>query len=181
MQDTVNLNDKASAGLSAGHAVDDKMRLHGTFHFKLHDKDGNLIREWSAPNLVTNLGRNKILDTAIGGVTQITAWYVGLIDNSGFSALAAADTLASHAGWTEAVGYTGNRQAYSPAAASSQSITNTASPAVFSMTGTATINGAFIASVATGTSGTLLSEASFGTAQPVISGNTLTVTYVLND
>jgi hypothetical protein len=157
--------------------------LKGRFIFKL-ERDGKVIDEWESPNLVTNIGRNTVLNTAIGGVTQIAVWYIGLIDNAGFSALAAGDTMASHAGWTENASYSNaSRPTYSPAAASSQSITNAASVATFNINGTATINGAFITSNNTisGTSGTLLCEASFGSTRSVISGDTLAVTYVLND
>lgn len=161
----------------------DKTQVRGHFHFE-HWRDGVMLDEWDTPNTVTNVGRNSILDTAIGGVTQIATWYVGLIDNASFSAIAAADTMASHAGWIESAAYSESvRQTYTPAAASSQSITNTASKATFSINGTATINGAFINSVSTksGSTGTLLCAASFSGTRAVISGDTLRVTYSISD
>lgn len=165
-------------------AVEEKLQVHGHFHFVMKDADGNVVSEWDSPNTIMNLGRNKILDTAIGGATQIATWYMGLIDNAGFSAIAAADTSASHAGWTEYTGISNSvRPTYSPAAAASQSITNAASVAVFTSNSTGTVKGAFIISNSTigGATGTLLCVAAFSATQPWVSGNTINATYVLND
>ena len=78
--------------------------------------------------------------------------------------------------------YTGNRQEYVEAAASSQSITNSANKASFSINADSqTAGGAFLASVATGTSGTLLCCAAFtGGNKSVDDGDTLEVTYTVS-
>lgn len=183
INESVSLVEAAGANIERGAGSDEKMKVRGRFHFEQW-RDGILIDEWECPNTVTNLGRNSILDTAIGGVAQITTWYVGLIDNASFSAIAAADTPGSHAGWLESVAYSESvRQTYTPAAASSQSVTNSASKATFTINGTATINGAFIISNSTksGTTGTLLCAASFSGTRAVISGDTLRVTYSISD
>ncbi len=113
--------------------------------------------------------------------TQVasTSWYIGLISNSGYSALAAGDTMSSHSGWTEATGYTqSTRVAWGPGASSSQTTTN-ASPATFDMNATATIKGIFVNSNSTksGTTGTLWATGLFTADVPVNNGDQLKVTY----
>ena len=157
----------------------EKINLHGVFEFWAYDPDGNLKWYAKTPNLVVNEGRNNILDVMFHASTQTTTWYIGL-KNAGTPA--AGDTLASHATWTENTNYTGNRQEFVEAAASSQSITNSASPASFAIdTDSQTIAGAFLASVATGTTGILFSAADFtGGDQSLNNGDTLNVTYTIN-
>lgn len=163
--------------------VIDQAGLGGKFHVRCIDKDGNLKWEDEAYNLVTNTGLNNVLDVYIRAQTQTTSWYMGLVDNSGFSAFAGADTASSHAGWTENQSYSNaNRPGWSPGAASSQSITNS-STVNFNMNGTATIKGLFIISNNTvgGTTGILFSEAAFsGGTQAVNNGDTLQCTYTLS-
>jgi hypothetical protein len=117
--------------------------------------------------------------------TQSTTWYLGLVTGPGSgTTFAAADTLASHAGWTENTDYSGNRKSVtfgSATTANPSVITNSASPSSFAMTGTATIAGAFLTNVATGTSGVLFSAGDFtGGDKSVASGDTLNVTYTFS-
>lgn len=122
-------------------------------------------------NLVTNVGRNDVLDKYFKGSAYTAAWYLGL---KGTGSAAAADTLASHAGWAEVTPYTGNRPAITFGTTSSQS--NTATQVSYTINATATVAGAFIASVNTGTSGTLYSATDFAASRSVASGDTLNVT-----
>ena len=154
-------------------------KIGGVFTVDCYGPDGNLKWTDTAKNLVTNVGLNHILDVVLHGSTQVTIWYVGL-KNTGTPA--AADTSASHGTWTENTNYTGNRQEYVEAAASSQSVTNSANKASFSITADSqTISGAFLDSGATGTSGTLLCVADFtGGDKSCDSGDTLEVTYTIS-
>ncbi len=156
-----------------------KFKIGGIFEVECFGPDGILKWKDTAKNIVTNVGLNHILDVVLHGTTAVSPWYVGL-KNAG--SVAAADTLASHGGWTENANYTGNRQEYVEAAASSQSVTNTANKASFSITvNSQTIAGAFLASVTTGTSGTLLSVADFtGGNKSCDNGDTLSVTYTMS-
>lgn len=153
------------------------MRIGGVFHAECFDKNGN--RKWSevAKNLVVNAGLNHILNVQFHGTTQVNPWYVGLKLTG---SAASADTLATHSGWTEATGYTGNRKEYNEAAASGKSITNSANKASFAIGSTATIAGAFVCSVSSGSTGTLFCAANFTAARAVESGDTLEVTYTLS-
>ena len=136
------------------------------------DKDGNVKWEEEKKNLVTTEGLNHILDTQFHAGTQVTAWYIGL---KGAGTPVAGDTMASHSSWSEITDYSGNRKEWTEGAASSGSMTN-ASSVDFSITGTATIAGAFLSSVATGTSGTLYGVVDFASSRSVLSGDTLQVT-----
>ena len=156
-----------------------KFKIGGVFSFQCFDKNGDLKWEASGHNTVTNEGLDHILDVVLHGTTAVSPWYVGLKLTG---SEAAGDTLASHAGWTEfaASNYTGDRQAYDEAAASSQSTTNSANVASFAITGSGTVTGAFLCSAATGTSGTLLCVEDFSVSKAVANGDTLEVTYTIS-
>lgn len=148
------------------------------------DKDGNLKGTYDFPNDITNQGKNSIFEVYFHDGTQIasSSWFIGLISSSGYSALAAADTMSSHAGWTEFTGYSeSTRQAWGPGTAASQSITN-ATPATFSINSSGTVKGIFVVSNSTksGTTGTLWSTALFSADVPVTNGDELKVTYTVS-
>jgi len=136
------------------------------------DKDGNIKWEENKKNLITTAGLNHILDTQFHASTQVTTWYIGL---KGAGTPVAADTMASHSSWSEITDYSGNRNAWTEGAASSGSMTNSSS-VDFSVTGTATVAGAFLNTAATGTAGTLYGVVDFSSSRAVISGDTLQVT-----
>jgi hypothetical protein len=154
------------------------IKLGGYFHVVCKGPDGKSKWEEHFHNLLTNEGLNHLLDVLVHGDTQVSPWYV-FLKNTG--APAATDTLPSHAGWTENTNYTGNRQEYIEAAASGQSITNSANKASFPIdTDTQALYGAGLASVATGTAGILLCVADFSSVKNADNGDTLEVTYTLS-
>lgn len=135
--------------------------------------------EDSIHNLITTVGKNNILDNHFTGSAYTATWFVGLIDNASFTALATADTMASHAGWIEFVGYSNSTRiapSWATAAAGSKAF---ATPVSYSITAGATLNGGFINSVSTksGTTGVLCSEGSFAATRIVANGDTLNVSY----
>lgn len=142
-------------------------------------RKGVVIDEFDCANLVVNQGLNYLLGAALGGQSVITSWYIGLF--SGNYTVLASDTASSIAGnATEVTAYTaGARQAWTSAAPSGQSITNSASQASFTFNAPVTVYGGFLVSSATisGTSGTLFSGAQFGSAKSVVSGDQLLLTY----
>lgn len=146
------------------------------FDFECRDADGNLKWVDTAYNLVTTVGKNRIIDVLFRAQAAGT-WYVGL---KGAGAAAVGDTAASHATWSEITAYAeAARQTLTLAAASGGSANNSAAKAVFTMNGSATVAGSFIIDNNTkgGTTGNLYSAGDFsGGSRAVQSGDTLSVT-----
>lgn len=139
------------------------------------------VEKWSESyeNLVVNEGLDHLLDVTLSGATQITTWYVGLM--AATPTVAAADVMNSHAGWTEFTAYDESvRQTWTDAGVSSQSVTNSASKASFTVsTNSSSIGGAFLVSNSTksGTTGVLYAGGAFsGGNKAADDGDTLQVT-----
>jgi len=169
--------------LGASVLLPDDSQLRAQAEALLEDKWTDAIE-----NTVVTVGKNHILDTELGGSSYTAAWFMGLISLTSFSAIAAGDTMASHAGWLEAG--TANNPTYSQAtrpapsfSAASAGSKSTSAAVVFSITSTGTAKGGFLNTVSTkdGTTGTLLSAGLFtGGDKAVANGDTLNVTYSLS-
>lgn len=162
----------------------DKLGLMGFYPKIEHYRNGKLIDTYSLYNDITNEGKNSILEVYFKDGTQIasTSWFIGLISNSGFSALAAADTMSSHSGWTEFTGYTqSTRVAWGPGTPASQSVTN-ATPATFDINASGTLKGIFVPSNSTksGTTGKLWATGLFTADVPVSNGDQMKITYTVS-
>lgn len=158
--------------------IHEPVKLVGKYKVE-HIRDGKVIGVVEGFNIIVNAGKNSLLGIMFHADTQITAWYIGLVDNSGWTAFAAADTAGSHSGWTESTAYSdGTRQAWSVGAASGQAITN-GTAATFNINGTATLKGIFVISNSTkgGTTGTLWNGVAFSSTISVTNGDQLKVTY----
>ncbi len=143
------------------------------------DKDGNLKWVERVKNTTVNVGLDEILDKFWKGSTYTAAHYVGL---KGTGSIAAADTMSSHAGWSEITAYSeGTRETLTLGTVSSQSVDNSGSKASFSINGTATVDGAFVTTDNTkgGTTGILIGAADFASSRSVVNGDTLNVTITL--
>lgn len=138
------------------------------------DKFGRLKWRDEFRNLVVTEGRNTLLNRSFDAVAANVNWFVGL---KGAGAAAAGDTLASHAGWSELTSYSGNRKAWTKnGAASGGAMSNSAAKASFTITGTMTVAGAFLATVDTGTSGLLFGAGDFsGGNRDVVTDDVLNV------
>lgn len=161
--------------------IHEPVKMTGRYKVE-HIRDGKVINVIEGFNTITNAGKNSLLGIMFHADTQITAWYIGLVDNSGWTAFAAADTAGSHSGWTESVAYSDStRQAWSVGASSGQSITN-GTPATFNINATATIKGIFVTSLSTksGTTGTLWNGVAFSSTIAVNNGDQLKVTYTVS-
>jgi len=180
--------DTVSSGLTCNFKAGEDAKATGLFEIKCHDKDGNLKWEAQSKNLVVNAGLAYMAGSALTSVTQITSWYIGLYGAGASNTPAAADTMSSHAGWTEVVAYSnGTRVAATFVTATTANpsvVTNSASPATFNINGTTTVGGAFLTSgsAKSGTTGTLFSAADFGSPgdRSVVNSDTLSVTYTFS-
>lgn len=156
----------------------------GRFKIVHTDKGGRIKGIYYVKNGVVNVGLDKILDVMFGAVSKPTDWYIGLIDNDSYSALAASDTMASHPGWpNEFTDYDeGTRQTWDEKAASGQEMT-TNTPAVFTIdTDDSEIKGLFIVdnNIKGGSSDTLWSTALFDDVVELDDDDTLKVEYELS-
>ena len=129
------------------------------------------------PNIVVTAGLDKYLDATLKTGLASPLWYVGLKSTGTPDA---GDTLATHATWTETTDTftaTATRPAWTPGTISAGSVSNTGAKAAFVIDAPGDVYGAFLCSVATGTSGTLLGVGNF-TVSPraVLAGDTLNVT-----
>lgn len=160
----------------------------GKFTIECYDKDGKL--KWTAEesNLVVNVGLQYMAGTALTSTAQITTWYIGLYGAGASNTPAAGDTAASHAGWTEITPYSNSTRPTATFASATLAnpsvVTNSASPAAFTINATATVGGAFLISNSTkgGSTGTLFSAADFQSPgdRVVASGDTLNVVYTFS-
>lgn len=169
----------------------DQIGVHGMFHVE-HWRGGKMIGKYEVPNLIVNQGKNKLLDVMFHAITQITTWYLALVDGAGSPTVAAGDTYAQingTNGWDEFTSYDETtRQEWTEGAAASQSITN-ASPVVFTISATGTVYGLFL--VGGGTApftkndaaggGTLWNAVQFTSGSvAVVDNDQLKVTYTVN-
>lgn len=159
-------------------------KLGGVFTLEVYDKaGGKLISKTSCHNIITNEGLNRILDVMLHGTTQTATWYCGLFESN--TTVDGAETYDVPV-FTECTAYDeATRPAYVEAAASSQSVTNSANKAVFTASDTKTLYGAALFSVSTkgdhaaGDNNVLFCCGKFTTAQPVIDGNVCNLTYTV--
>ena len=188
--ETIKVSDITSASVTRGAQTSESVSVHGVYKAVCYDAEGKIKWEDNFPNTVTTVGKNSLLNTYLGAnsfaAVHVT-WYLGLIAANGYSAITAADTAASHAGWIEsgaqgasAPGYSqGTRRAVTFAAAAS-SAKATSNAAIFTISVAGTVKGAFLINNATkaGTGGILYSAGLFTVGDKVVTASdTLNVTY----
>ena len=180
--------DTVSSGLVAGTRSGESALALGQFNFECIGADGKVKWTGSVPNLVVNAGLAYMAGSALTSVAQITTWYIGLYGAGASNTPAAGDTMASHAGWTEVVPYSNATRVaatfVTATTANPSVVTNSASPASYTINATSTVGGAFLTSgsAKSGTTGTLFSASDFTSPgdRAVVSGDTLNVTYTMS-
>ena len=192
MKDQLNAVESANMSIASITGLGESAQAEGVYTFKCFEYEGGpLLWEDKIDNVVCTLGKNLMLQTSLtGSGYTVVGPYMGLISSVSYTAVSAADTMASHAGWLEA-GSTNaptfaarGTPAFGTASAGAIALSSATS---FTMTGAGTLEGAFI-TYGTGavttlmsTAGTLLSAGVFtGGAQPVNSGNIVQVSYSLS-
>jgi hypothetical protein len=189
LNDKAKSTDTAIAAASVGATPQAAAKAGGVFHVQCHDAQGNLKWEVEEHNLVVNVGLQDMNTKYFSGSSYTATWYLGLYGASGTNNPAAGDTMASHAGWTEVTDYS---QATRPQAvfgtattADPSVISNSGSPAVYTINATTTVGGAFLTSSnvkVPGNTGTLFSAVDFSAPgdRAVVANDTVTVTYTFS-
>ena len=178
-------NEAQGAALSMKSDVADMLNIKGTYHIECRDAHGNLKWDDVIHNVVTTVGKNEVLDKYLAGSAYTAAVVMGL---KGTGTAVAADTMASHAAWSEVGGatapaYSGNRPTPSFSAASAGSKATSAAVS-FTFTSSGTVAGCFIvqggSATKDNTTGVLVSAGDFsGGSRSVVSTDVLNVTYSL--
>jgi len=160
----------------------------GVFKITCRDAQGNFKWEAESHNLVVNGGLQDMNTKYFTGTSYTAAWYIGLYGAGASNTPNANDTAASHGGWTEVTDYS---QATRPqcvfgtaTTADPSVISNSASPASYSINASVTVGGAFLISNNTkgGSTGVLFSAADFQSPgdRVVVNGDSLSVTYTFS-
>lgn len=181
-------SDKIGAAITRTVGAKEKVAAGGVFTVTCFDTSGQVKWQEELTNLVVNAGLKDMNDKYFTGATYTAAWYIGLYGAAASNDPAAGDTAASHAGWTEVTPYSNaTRPACSFGAATTADpsvITNSLSPAVFTINATDVVGGAFLISDNTkgGTTGVLFSASDFAAPgdRSVASGDTINVTYTFS-
>jgi hypothetical protein len=181
--------DSHDASVIRGSGLGEAADAHGRYEIECIGADGKMKWREVIDNVVQTVGKNLALDTFLAGSAYtVTGPFMGLISSTSYSAVAAGDTMASHAGWLEAGGanaptYSGNRKTavWSAASAGAKALSAALS---FAITSTGTVKGAFlcygsgVSATKDNTGGTLWSAGTFSTGdKSVVNGDTLNVNY----
>ena len=157
-----------------------EIHYHNVYKITCLDSSGGVKWQDEVHNLVVNEGLLHTLDVVLGATAKTATWYIGLTNAT--PVFAAANTMVTHAGWTENVAYAAaTRPALAFAAAATNSIA--ATQVSFAINGTGTAGGAFITSdnAKSGTTGLLYGGNAFnGGNKAVDNGDTLNVDVTVN-
>jgi len=186
--------DSAVATLQANAVGQETVGIAGYYHVECRDAEGNVKWTEEFPNLVNAVGKQLMLDTLLkGSAYTVVGPFLGLI-SGGSATFTAADTMTSHAGWTEFVNYTVGGSAvrgtavFASATSSGTTPSNVTTSAATAITYTITgaggtvggcflVTGAGAVSTQSSTAGTLYSAGNFATAKVTTAGDTVSVTY----
>jgi hypothetical protein len=176
---------KTSVKRKQGNGVD--INLRGFFTLTHRDPHGNVISEETVENLITNEGKDYVLDAALHNSDNVADWYFSIFT----SGSAAAGNTYATPNRTESTNYTeANRQSWGEGAASSQSITNASAATITADTGGITVTGIGVVGSPTGATGddtkgntacadgVLLSDVDV--AKTLAQSETLDITYTVN-
>lgn len=189
MDEKANAADAVGATLGRHSGIGESARAEGVYTAICRNAAGDVLWEDIFPNVVCTAGKNVALDAYLSGSAYtVVGPFMGLISSTSFTAVAAADTMASHAGWLEAGGanaptYSGARKTavWSAASAGAKALS---AGLVFTFTGSGTVKGGFLVfgagavNTIDNTSGVLYSAGLFAGGDKIVAPtDTLTVSY----
>lgn len=193
MKELQGFGDSAVAILNTNVVDNESVGVAGHYHIECRDAAGNLKWEESFPNLVNSIGKQLLMDTLFkGSAYTVVGPFLGLINSS--PTFLAADTMTSHAGWTEFIAYTVGGSAVRGTAVFASATSSGLSPAnitsslataiTYTITGAGgTVSGCFLVtgagavSTQSSTAGTLYSAGAFAVPKTTTVGDTVSVTY----
>jgi hypothetical protein len=193
-RELASCGDNAIATLQTNAGASETVGIEGIYHVECRDAAGNLKWTEEVPNLVNAIGKQLMLDTLLkGSAYSVVGPYLGLIATTS-PTFTAADTMTSHAGWTEFINYTVGGSAVrgtavfgsstSSGTTPSNVTTSTATAITYTITGAGgNVTGCFLvtgsgaSSTLSNTGGTLYSAGAFATAKTTTAGDTVSVTY----
>ena len=182
MEEKSGARDSMSASVESQRDMILRAIAGSRWNFECYDKDGNLKwAEMDRPNTITNEGLNAWLDIMFHGATQITTWYIIPVETDTTAATTMTYAVPVFTEWD---GYSElTRQAFVEAAASSQSITNSANKATYTSTETKTLYGGALVGGGTAADtisdtaggGTLFCYSKFSSGKPVENTDTFKI------
>ena len=189
-----SFGDHAEISMQSNVAGSETVGIEGVYHVVCRDAEGNVKWEDQFPNLVNAIGKELMLDTLLSGTSYTTVGpFLGLISGAS-PTFTAADTMVTHAGWTEFINYTVGGSAVRGTAVFTSATSTGTTPAnvttkaaaaiTYTITGAGgTVGGCFLvtgsgaSSTLSNTGGTLYSAGAFATAKITTAGDTVSVTY----
>jgi hypothetical protein len=186
MESKANAVDKMECSIEAQRNLALGLLVGTKWDFECYDKFGNL--KWedrNRPNIITHEGLDFLLNVMFHGTAAVATWYCFPVETD--TAAAATMTYAVP-GFTESQAYDeANRIAFNEAAASGQSITNSANKAAFTVSSTKTFyGGALVGGGTDGNTkgdtaggGTLMAYSKFSSSKAVEDGDTFKITITI--
>ena len=181
----VPFRERATATMVRPRGLVDEAGPVGLVHYELLRGGRILVPKTLTINAVNNFAKNAFLNGFFNTGLRGDAYYIGLVDSSGFSAFNATDVIGAHSGWGEFTNYNVSgvgtvRATWGYGSATAQNLTNS-SPGVFDFTGSGSVQGIFITGDPTkaGTGVLLWSTAAFAAPLAVTTGDQLRVTYTI--
>ena len=179
--DKVKASDKVGASIGRGGKSGEGASASGYYEITCNDKDGNFKWFDDIHNLITTEGLNHLLNSTLGGATQLTVWYMApyTVGAIGAGSTYAVPVVTESPNYDEA-----SRPAWTEGAAAAGVMTN-GTAVVMTWNSTDTVNGIELMSFATKNNtaeggAKLFSQGAFtGGAKAMTSGDTLNITYTV--